>query len=116
MVRTTWSTNRSTGNPKAPGAKKRWNKKILSKTGVKITKAKGTKYPVSNKNPTKVSVPLRSGKKYPDWANPPIKAAGKPDIGGCGIKWRNPFKPNTKNTKPRSTLAIIDVVFITKNF
>ena len=95
-----------------PGVKKAWNNKILMEMGIKITKVRGTKYPVNRAIPKAISVIFKKGIKYPPVLMPANHLPAASGKGGAGRKLRNALRPKTRNTNPSSTLAEITVTVL----
>ena len=78
---------------------------IPTKIGKIKASAKGTKNPDNSKTPTRISITLTIGKKYPVLAKAPISAPASGAIGGLAMKLKNPFNPKITKANPNSSLA-----------
>src|SRR5580658_604538 len=93
----------ATGSP--PGARTAWNRTMLTMFGARIARARGTKRLERSSAPPITSTLLMSGNMYPVAARAPMSANALSGAGGGGMNCKKPFKPNTKKTSPRRSLA-----------
>lgn len=78
-----------------------------------MANASGVANPDNNNKPAKTSVAFKNGKKYPVFINalPNAIAASGTDA-GCGMKFKKPFRPNTKYIAAKIILKIFVIFFI----